>query len=220
MNYKAVLFDADGTILDTREYIYQAFERTLAHHGHEVPSREALTSQMGAHVLDIYKGIAPEGDHEALVAHHRMLHDGELLPLVAPYQGARDVLDALKDAGFKVGVCTNRGSAARNLLKKAGLYDALDSVATVDDVVNPKPHPEMAHKVLDALGATPDETLLVGDTGADIQTGKNANLAQVVGITHGFGSEAFLREVGADTIIHSLAELLPILDLRAREGVF
>ena len=210
----AVIFDADGTLLDTREFIFQALERTLGAHGHVVPSRDVFTSYMGAHLVDMYAALAPDGDVAKLVAHHRELHDGELLYLVAAYEGLHELLKHIRRAGMKLGVCTNRGRGAEGLLKQIGIFDDFDTVVTADDVKKHKPDPEGLLQALDNIGCAADRAVMVGDTTADIGAGKNAGVALTIGVTHGFANEEILREAGADYIAHHLSEIPDILSSR------
>ena len=81
---KIIIFDADGTLLDTREFIYQAFEQSFEQQGFRAPSREELLRHMGKSLVDMYEALAQEvdADIEKLVTHHKELHLGPLLPLV------------------------------------------------------------------------------------------------------------------------------------------
>ena len=207
----AVIFDADGTLLDTREFIFQALERTLGEHGHTVPSRDVFTSYMGAHLVDMYAALAPDGDVAKLVAHHRELHDGELLYLVAAYEGLHELLKHMRDQRMKLGVCTNRGAGARDLLRQIGILGDFDAVVTADDVKKHKPDPEGLLQALDNLGVSAARAVMVGDTPADIGAGINAGVAFTIGVTHGFTTEETLREAGADYIAHHLNDIPTIL---------
>ncbi len=207
----AVIFDADGTLLDTREFIFQALERTLGEHGHTIPSRDVLTSHMGAHLTDMYAAIAPDGDVAKLVEHHRELHSGELLYLVAAYEGLHELLQHIRAQGMKIGICTNRGAGARDLLQQIGILGDFDVVVTADDVKSFKPDPEGLLQALENIGVPAHSAVMVGDTTADIGAGKNAGVAFTVGVTHGFTGADVLREAGADYVVHHLNEIPGIL---------
>lgn len=207
----AIIFDADGTLLDTREFIFQALERTLGAHGHAVPSRDVFTSHMGAHLVEMYAALAPDGDVAKLVEHHRELHREELLYLVAAYEGLHELLQHIRGQGMKLGVCTNRGAGARDLLRQIGIYDDFATIVTADDVKNHKPDPEGLLQALENIGVGADRSVMVGDTPADIGAGKNAGVAFTIGITHGFTTEDMLRAAGADYIAHHLNEIPDIL---------
>ncbi len=207
----AVIFDADGTLLDTREFIFQALERTLGEHGHTVPPRDEFQKYMGAHLTDMYAALAPDGDVAKLVEHHRELHREELLYLVAAYEGLHELLQHIRAAGMKLGVCTNRGDGARDLLRQIGIYEDFDVIVTADDVKNHKPDPEGLLQALDNIGVPAERAVMVGDTTADIGAGKNAGVAFTIGLTHGFTGEEVLRQAGADYVAHHLQEIPDIL---------
>lgn len=210
---QAVIFDADGTLLDTREFIYRAFEQTFADHGQSVPSRETLLQHMGKSLVEMYEALAPEvdADIEKLVLHHKELHLGELLPLVAPYDGLHNLFGSLRTLGMKIAVCTNRDTSAQTLFEHIGVRNEIDMFVTKSDVHNPKPDPEGIQKILTEFSLTPREAVMVGDTEADMGAGKNAGVAIVIGVTHGFGTEKILRETGAHHIVGHLNEILPIV---------
>ncbi len=207
----AVIFDADGTLLDTREFIFVALERTLGDHGHIVPSRDEFTKYMGAHLADMYAALAPDGDVAKLVEHHRELHSGELLYLVAAYEGLHELLSHIREQGMKLGICTNRGAGARDLLRQIGVLKDFDVVVTADDVKNHKPDPEGLLQALENIGVAAARAVMVGDTTADVGAGKNAGVAFTIGLTHGFTSAETLREAGADYIADHLSEIPDIL---------
>lgn len=208
---EAVIFDADGTLLDTREFIFQALERTLGEHGHEVPSRDEFKKYMGAHLTDMYAALAPDGDVAHLVEHHRELHSGELLYLVAAYEGLHELLAHIRANGTKLGICTNRGAGARDLLQQIGVLNDFDVVVTADDVKSFKPDPEGLLQALANIGVAAEHAVMVGDTSADIGAGKNAGTCFTIGVTHGFTSAETLREAGADYVVDHLSEIPNIL---------
>lgn len=210
---KAVIFDADGTLLDTREFIYQAFEQSFQSQGHTVPSRALLLQHMGKPLVEIYEALAKEvdADIEKLVARHKELHQGELLPLVAGYEGLRDLFDTIHARGMRIAVCTNRDAHAKHLFELIGIRDEFDAFVTSDDVLNQKPDPEGIRKILGQFAISPEQAVMVGDTEADMGAGKNAGVAITIGVTHGFGTEAILRETGADHVVGHLNEIMPII---------
>lgn len=208
---EAVIFDADGTLLDTREFIFQALERTLGHHGHAVPSRDVFTSHMGAHLIDMYMALAPDGDVAKLVEHHRELHREELLYLVAAYEGLHELLQHIREHGAKLGICTNRGEGARDLLRQIGILQDFDTVVTADDVKKHKPDPEGLLQALAHIDVAPQHAVMVGDTTADIGAGKAAGVAYTIGLTHGFSTASILRDAGADYVVDHLDGVLNVL---------
>ena len=212
-NIEAVIFDADGTILDTRELIYQSYRHVLKVHGYEVPDREAVFEEVRGNPADItYGKFASKHDPKQLVDIHRAFQ-AEHHDLWSAYEGLHDLIQAIRDAGLKIGICTSRGQGVVSMLKHIGVHDSFGAIVHADMVVNHKPHPEPLLKVLNELNVEPAATVMVGDTDADVGAGKAAGVAFTIGLTHGIGTREMLKEAGADYIIGHLNEVVPLLKL-------
>ena len=208
---QAVIFDADGTILDTRELIFQAYEHVLSQHGYDVPSREIIFDEVRGNAADVtYRKRAVHHDPDELVKIHR-LFQAEHVDLWSAYEGLHDLLGAVKHAGMKMGICTSRGAAVEQMLEDAHVKEFFDSIVHADMVQNHKPHPEPLLRVLAELGVAANNAVMIGDTDADIGAGKAASVAFTIGITHGVGSRELLEETGADYIVDHLSEILPLV---------
>ena len=207
MDIKAVIFDADGTIVDSKEFIWQAFEHSLSHHGHPVPVRSHVAASIVGIVLeDCYMTLAPDGDVLALCDTHREFQK-ERFDLITAYEGLDDVVALLRSRGIKLGVCSSRGKTLKPSLNHMGIARHFDAVVDRLDVTNHKPHAEPVLKTLQLLDVPVSQAVMIGDTPVDIKAGKAAGVALTVGITHGFGTREMFIEAGADSIIDSLREL-------------
>src|SRR3989344_6316253 len=102
---KAVLFDLDGTLLDTSEFIYQAYEYALAVYKLKTIPRKALSKHIGKHLESIYKEIAPKGNTQLLAKAH-FEFQARNFHLVKNYQNVLEVINKLKKMGIKLGVVT------------------------------------------------------------------------------------------------------------------
>jgi pyrophosphatase PpaX len=206
---RAVLFDVDGTLLDTTEFIYQGFEHALAVHGYPVRARAALARVMGQPLARCYSAFAPGCDADLLCETHRTWQQGNL-HLAVPYPEAAGVLHALRDAGLHLAAITSRSRRTSvETIIRAGLADYLDLVLSAEDVTRVKPHPEGLLLALDRLGVPPGEAVMVGDTDADILAGRAAGV-RTVGVSYGFHGELMTGHA-PDAIIHRLDELPPLL---------
>lgn len=212
MEIKAVIFDVDGTLLDTREYIQQAYEHALHSNVHAVPSREVLQGAIrtGASLEGCYEIFAPTGDIVALRDTHRGFQNTHF-ELIVAYEGLIDLLSQLKDSGIKLGACSSRGPSVRPSLDHMQALSFFDAVVDATDVKYHKPHPEGVQKILSHLEVLPQNAVMIGDTRADIEAGLNAGVGLKIGVTHGFGTRDVLEEVGADYIVDSLGDIPPIL---------
>lgn len=207
---KAVLFDLDGTLIDTTEFIFQAYEHSLSTHGFEVIKREKLSPHIGRGLHVIYSEIAPGGDVEALIKTHINFQD-ERMHLVKSFPDIAEVLKKIKALGIKIGIVTSRLKNTPGALERGGLDAKLfDVIITADDVKNLKPNPEGVLKALNKLKVKASEAILVGDAQVDIQMGKNAKV-KTVGVTFGFGGKG-IKKSKPDFVIDNIEELLSILD--------
>lgn len=208
---RAVVFDVDGTLLDTREFIAQAFEYSLAMHGHCVPERESLMSSVsGIHLKDCYLLFAPNGDVHALMDTHRAFQL-DRFDLILAYHGLHELLDMLREQNIKLGVCSSRAQTLKPSLEHVQALRYFDAVLDANDVVQHKPHPEGVLRVLALLGVPAGNSVMIGDTTVDIGAGKSAQCAMTIGVTHGFGTRSDLEAAGATHVVDSLSEILPLI---------
>jgi len=206
---EAVLFDVDGTLLDAREFIFQAYEHTLASHRYQPPERELIASLVGRPFEDCYRILAPGGDIAALIRDHRDFQV-QHLHLAQPFPGARETLRRLKEARVKLAAVTTRSKlTSSRTLQLAGLTDYLDLLISGEDVEKVKPHPEPLLRALDHFKVSPQHACMVGDTAADILAGRNAGV-KTVGVTYGFAGEG-IRANQPDYVIDYLADVAAIL---------
>lgn len=205
----AVLFDIDGTLLDTFDYIYGSFEHTFDVHGIARLSREEISQLMGRTLEDVYATMAPGHDAIALAETHRKFQE-QNVTLAKLFPDTAKVLDALKQRGFKLAAITTRSNRTSVLsLEQNGIAGYLDVVVSLEDVVRHKPDPEPVFKALHELNVVPLDAIMVGDTSADIMAGKNAGTKTVAAL-YGFGGER-LRLLNPDYAIVELKELLTIV---------
>jgi pyrophosphatase PpaX len=206
---KAVLFDIDGTLLDTFDFIYGAFEYTFDLHGIARLPRKEISQRMGGILEDVYAQMAPGYDAIALAETHRTFQE-QNVTLAKPFPNTVLVLDALKQRGFKLAAITTRSNRTSILsLEQNGIAGYLDVVVSLEDVMRHKPNPEPIFKALHDLNVVPADAIMVGDTSADIMAGKNAGTKTVAAL-YGFGGEG-LRLLNPDYAIVELMELLTIV---------
>jgi HAD superfamily hydrolase (TIGR01509 family) len=207
----AVIFDVDGTLLDTREFIIQAFEYALRTNGHVVPERaHIISTATGRTIVDAYPILAPNGDVIALRDHHNDFQTKNY-HLITAYNGLHDVLSALRARNLLLGVCSARAKSTREILGHAEALRYFHAVVDATDVTKHKPHPEGVLKVLELLNTSPENAAMIGDTSADIEAGKAAGCALTIGVTHGLGTRNSLEQAGADHIVNNLPEILKLL---------
>jgi 2-phosphoglycolate phosphatase len=206
---EAVLFDVDGTLLDTTEFIFGGFDHALAAHGHAVVERSAYARVMGKPLEVCYTQLAPDGDATLLCETHRAWQTDNLHLSIA-YPEAEAVLAALRDAGLRLAAITSRSRRTSVLtLELAGLTHYLDLVLSAEDAPAIKPDPAPLLLALDHLGVRPAAAVMVGDTDADVLAGRAAGV-RTVGVTYGFHREG-IHDAGPDATIDRLADLPALL---------
>ena len=213
MPKKAVIFDLDGTLLNTYEDLANAVNFALEQNG--LPTHMAekykIFAGNGTDMM-ITRALPLDKRNEEMLDKVRKLyfeyynaHSGEC---TRPYDGIVDMLSELKSRGFKLAVVSNKIDFMTRAVVKEYFGDTMfDFVTGQCDGIIPKPDPSMVYKVMEQFGVTADECIFVGDSGVDAETGKNANMF-TVGVLWGFRDKKELLECGASTVISKADELL------------
>jgi len=174
--YRYILFDFDGTLIDSNDIILKSLQETAMKHTGKELDHDALQSILGKPLAIQMKAI-DESQWEVLDTFYRTYYRAHRDALTKTFEGIKPMLDALKDAGCKMGIVSNKGrSGIHHALEKFELGSYFDAVISSDDVVEKKPKVECVDKALALLSGSPSETLLVGDSIHDIECGKNAGV--------------------------------------------
>jgi len=175
-----IVFDWDGTLMDSEAQIVSCLRAAVADLGVEPLGDAALRNVIGLGLREAIDMLVPGKDaafHQALVEAYRkhwFSHAGSSL-----FAGAREVLDVLRGHGLKIGVAT--GKARRGLqrvLAETGLSDHFDATRCADEAPS-KPHPQMLLELMREIGVTPQQTIMVGDTEYDMEMATNAGAGKV-----------------------------------------
>ncbi|MEO8223559.1 MAG: HAD-IA family hydrolase [Gammaproteobacteria bacterium] len=212
-NRRAVLFDVDGTLVDSIEGYRLAAERAVQPFGWEVPATAVSRAMnFGDSFWDLVVPAESRGDPElsARLRQATMAHWPDILESVMLYPGIGATLARLKAAGVRLGICTaSRGESFRPL-EEAGLLDYFEEIVTAEDVTRRKPDPEGILLCMARMGLRAGETIYIGDTVADIRASRAAGL-YAVGVLTGAGSSSLLSEAGAHRILPDLGHLPELL---------
>jgi pyrophosphatase PpaX len=207
MSIKAILFDLDGTLRDSRDLIWETTQHTLKTHGVEADREEYR--HVIYHLNDIH-ALYPESG--SLDSYHDVfrayIRDKETTVFL--YDGVEELLKPLQKQGLKLAVVSAARSAP-DFIARQGLADYFATIVSGGDSKEHKPHPEPVFVATQRLGIRADEAIMVGDTTADIEAGKAAGVAATIGITHGFADRTMLEDVGADYIVDTLEELEQVI---------
>lgn len=204
-----LLFDFDGTLLDTNELIVQTFLSVLGEHFPGQYGREDVMQFIGPSLEQTFTDIAPERVDELSDQYRRLnrtLHDD----LVEEYDGVVETLRTLKSRGLKMAiVSTKREETILHGLKLMGVHDVFDALVALDHVQNAKPHPEPLELALRLLDADQHGALMIGDNSHDIEGGKNAGV-RTAGVAWAAKGEAFLASFEPDFMLSHISDLLEL----------
>lgn len=215
MKIDTVLFDLDGTLIDTNELIFSSFEHTLNHFYPGKYTREHMVEFIGPPLIDTFSKIDSNRVDE-MIAKYREHNFAHHDLLVKDYEGVYETVEALHTAGFKLAVVTTKVKKTTRMGLKLGRLDGFfETIVAMDDVEKVKPDPEPLHKAMKALGSTPETTIMVGDSQYDILGGKNAGV-RTAGVCWTIKGEDFLRSFQPDYMLNRMTDLLPILGVESK----
>lgn len=208
MKFKAILFDLDGTLLNTDEMIVKVFEELYRVYRHGVMTpKEQIYYFSGPPLLDTVKKEFPDQDPNFMVEEFEELSPLYYGKYVSLYPGSFEVLKALKEMNIKLGVVTNklRGTALKSL-KQFKLYDFFDVIVALDDVSSPKPNEEGILKAVSILKIENlDDVLYVGDNAIDYLTSLNAGVKSALVV---WGPRILDNKLNPDIKVKTFKELL------------
>lgn len=207
-HYDLIVFDWDGTLMDSTAVIAGSIQAACRDLGLPVPDDGTARHVIGLGLDQALHCAVPDLTDDmrpALVAryrHHFLSRDGAI-PL---FEGARETIEELHGAGYWLGVATGKSSNGLNrALDSTGLKDYFHATRTADQTFS-KPNPAMLHELMDELAANPERTLMVGDTTHDLQMAQAANV-DVVALGHGAHPPEQLSEFNPLALLGDFAGL-------------
>ena len=208
-----VLFDLDGTLIDSVRLILDSYHHTLAAHGFPPRTDEEWLRGVGTPLtVQLAEWADDRGTLEALIATYREYNLAHHDRMVTVYPGVAAAVAAIRAAGRRTGLVTskNRHGALRGLTL-AGLETLMDVLVCADEVTNPKPHPEPVEKAVALLGADPATTVYVGDSIHDMVSGRAAGVRTAAALWGPFG-RGHLEGATPDYWLETPGDLLTLLD--------
>jgi phosphoglycolate phosphatase len=211
---KAVIFDLDGTLVDSAPDIQVALNKLLAEEGRRPVTLEEVAAMIGDGAPKLVERAmnatgaadAPD-DLPTLTGRFLGFYEGHTTDLTRPYPGVREALERLRSAGVRMGICTNKPERpTRELLRDLRLAPYFLAVFGGDTVEGvKKPDPRLIHAVLAALGASPAEAVMVGDNANDVAAARAAGIPVI--LRAGGYTRVPAKELDADRIISDFFEL-------------
>ncbi|WP_166037431.1 HAD family hydrolase [Sphingosinicella sp. YJ22] len=206
---RAILFDLDGTLVDTNELHVEAWDRAFRAHGHEF-TRERIHGQIGKGGDNLLPSLLPDASEEELEAideRHGEIYKEELMPTARPFPRATDLLGRARDGGLKVVLASSAGGEEIDHYEELLGKHLISFTTGKDDVESSKPCPDIFEAALEKGGLKPEEAIVVGDTPYDVLAAKRAGLECIALLSGGFSDEE-LRAAGAVAIYRDAADLL------------
>ena len=212
---KAIIFDMDGTVLNTIDDIMVAVNHALSIKDLPLKTLEEVKLAVGNGAFKLIERVTPKSytleERKVLFHLYQDYYDAHSSIYTKPYEGIIDLIKELKKRNLKLGVVSNKFEHLVQGLNQDFFFGLFDVVVGEVKGIPIKPAPDMIYKALDLLNVSKEETLFVGDSEVDIDTAANAYVKSV-GVTWGFRKKEVLTEHNADYIIEEPNELLSVID--------
>lgn len=210
MKYKAVLFDMDGTVLNTLDDLTDSMNHALREFSlPEISQREAAA--VLGHGADYYvAGAVPKGSSKELVAQvlavYAPWYDAHCQIKTGPYAGIVPLMEELRAKGVKLAVISNKQDSAVKPLAAKHFPGLLETAVGESETVRCKPNPDAVLEALRHMGVAREESIYIGDTEVDVATARNAGM-DCAAVTWGFRTRERLEEEGAEHIFDTVEAL-------------
>lgn len=213
--FDTIIFDLDGTLLDTLEDLANAVNVALEANGYPKRTLEEVRCFVGNGVRNLMERAVPDGTSAEMIEESLKVfkdyYAAHSQVMTKPYPGIMELLQSLKNDGFKISVLSNKYDAAVKSLCNKYFSGLIDLPVGERPGIAKKPAPDGIFDVMKALNIEAARTLYIGDSEVDVKTSKNAGLT-FVGVTWGFRDRSVLEENFAEYIIDSPEELRAILE--------
>lgn len=214
MKYNTIIFDLDGTLLNTLDDITDSVNIMLGREGYPPRTREEVREFVGNGAKNLIRRALPEtvSEEETLrcLAVYSKIYLENMFQKTGPYEGIDLILKELKKLGLKIGVVSNKPHEATREICEFYFGSVLDAFIGDNPERKKKPAPDNVFEILKLMGSDKTKTLYIGDSDVDMETAKNAGL-DCVGVTWGYRSEETLTEHGADYIIDEPWQLIHLI---------
>lgn len=208
---RGVIFDLDGTLIDSFEAIREGFNATLPLYGLNPLTLAEAKSLVGRPLGETLSDLVGSENEDEATAIFRNRYREVFLDMTLPLPHAVETLKSLHHRSFRLAVATNKfGSFSREIISHMGLTGMIPSVLGDGDGVRRKPEPDMLERLLFDMSISEKEAVFVGDSPIDIATGKKAGV-KVIAVPTGYHSRAMLEDAGADVVIENLSLLEALL---------
>lgn len=212
--YDTVIFDLDGTLLDTLEDLADSVNFALSLHGFPCREIEEIRSFVGNGVARLMELSIPDGmnnpQYGKCFADFRNHYSQNMQHKTKAYKGIMELLRQLAEENYKIAIVSNKFDGAVKKLKQVYFGEYIKVAIGESEGVSRKPAPDTVFKALEELESSADKAVYVGDSEVDVKTAKNSGVV-CIGVTWGFRTRQVLEQAGADYIIDNPVALLKII---------
>ncbi len=205
-HYDLIVFDWDGTVVDSTAVITNSIQRACRDLNLSVPSDEAARYVIGMGLQQALRHAVPDAPEEMIqplverYRHHYFAQDGD----ISLFDGVRETIAELHAAGYRLAVATGKSrNGLEHSMRSSGMAEYFHATRTADQTFS-KPHPAMLLEIMEELEVEPERVLMVGDTTHDLQMAINAGV-DAVGMTHGAHPAGQLRELAPLALLDDFA---------------
>ena len=208
--YDAVIFDLDGTLLDTLDDLTASTNAAVESFGIPPYTRDQVSSFVGNGIRNLMRRAVPGGEEnpefEQAFSRFKAHYGAHCMDRTRAYPGIPEMLRELKADGYRTGIVSNKADFAVKKLKDAYFDGLVDTAVGEREGVQRKPAPDTVFAAMQELGSRPEECIYVGDSEVDIETAANAGIP-CISVTWGFKTTEFLKEHGAEHLVSTPEEL-------------
>lgn len=211
MTRKLLIFDLDGTILDTLEDLTDSVNYALSNNNFQSRTIEEVKSFVGNGIYKLIERAMPDSTQDEII--EKVFEDFKTYYAIhcadktRPYTGINELFNELKSMGCLIAVVSNKADFAVQELCKQYFPNMIDAATGEREGIKRKPASDGIDKVLSILNIEKEEAIYIGDSEVDIQTAQNAGL-NMIAVAWGFREKVFLEENGAKCIVHTPNEIL------------
>ena len=214
MKYDTIIFDLDGTLLNTLDDLRDSLNFALIAHGHQPRTLEEVRSFIGNGVGKLVERALPihssEEEIKQCLTTFTEHYAKNMQNKTRPYDGIMELLLDLDRYNYKIAIVSNKFDTAVKELAKEYFGDLINVAIGESETVERKPAPDSVFAAIKELGSAIKKTIFVGDSDTDVKTAKNAGIP-CIGVTWGFRTREVLRNEGADYLIDTPKELLTLI---------
>lgn len=209
MNINTVLFDLDGTLIDTNELINESFKHTFEKFGYTFTDEE-ISNFNGPPLRDTFTKLNSNLAEEMIKTYreHNFLNHEAYIKV---FPNVRHTIKILLEMDIKIAIVSAKMRPGVDLgLEITGLAKYFDTIVSIDDVKNPKPHPESVFLAIEELDAKPASTIMVGDNYHDIESGRDAG-TQTAAVAWSTKGKGFLQQYNPTYMLEDMSDLIKIV---------